>query len=205
MDNIEPQDAKPKRKFGGRQEGAGRPPKFDYDSDAFYDEIYALAMQGATDDEISYSLGEKFGLTLDESLFNLMKNGKYAQWSEEENKRRGERIRRILKSARMRVNQIVRGRYLKAALGGIKIKSKSTVHKKLRIDGHYTEDEEIQTTETETETPPNIPALNMWMTLHDEDWKSRLKGTEDIDPDKVEDAEVGIDICSWIEMETKKK
>ena len=35
-----------------------RPKKFDYDSDDFYDEILALAMQGLTDAEIADSLAD---------------------------------------------------------------------------------------------------------------------------------------------------
>ena len=37
----------------------GRPKKFDYDSDDFYDEILALAMQGLTDAEIADALEDK--------------------------------------------------------------------------------------------------------------------------------------------------
>ena len=42
-----------------------RPRKFDYDSDDFYDEILALAMQGFTDAEIADMLVDKFGVSLD--------------------------------------------------------------------------------------------------------------------------------------------
>ena len=65
-----------------------RSPKFDYDSEDFYDEILALAMQGLTDAEIADALQDKFGEALDEQTFNCMKNGNYIGWSEEENKRR---------------------------------------------------------------------------------------------------------------------
>ena len=37
--------------------------KFDYDSDDFYDEILALAMQGFTDAEIADMLVDKFGVS----------------------------------------------------------------------------------------------------------------------------------------------
>ena len=36
-------------------------PKFDYNGDAFYDEIEQLAKQGQKDSEIAYALGLKFG------------------------------------------------------------------------------------------------------------------------------------------------
>ena len=53
-----------------------RPKKFDYDSDDFYDEILALAMQGFTDAEIADMLVDKFGVSLDPETFTNMKNGK---------------------------------------------------------------------------------------------------------------------------------
>lgn len=54
-----------------------RPKKFDYDSDDFYDEILALAMQGLTDAEIADSLADKFGVSLSPEAFSSMKNGCY--------------------------------------------------------------------------------------------------------------------------------
>lgn len=50
-----------------------RPKKFDYDSDDFYDEILALAMQGLTDAEIADSLADKFGVSLSPDVFSTMK------------------------------------------------------------------------------------------------------------------------------------
>ena len=73
-----------------------RPRKFDYDSDDFYDEILALAMQGLNDAEIADALGDKFGQTLNPDVFGSMKNGNYAHWTEEENQRRSERLNRVL-------------------------------------------------------------------------------------------------------------
>ena len=52
-------------------------PKFDYNGDAFYDEIEQLAKQGQKDSEIAYALGLKFGVDLNPQVFNRMKNGKY--------------------------------------------------------------------------------------------------------------------------------
>ena len=130
-----------------------RPRKFDYDSDDFYDEILALAMQGLTDAEIADSLEDKFGESLSPEVFCTMINGNYEAWSDEENKKRSERLSKALARGRRKINSIIRGAYLKAALGGKKIKSKTTVRRKLKIDGVYTEDEEIQTSETEQELP----------------------------------------------------
>lgn len=50
-----------------------RPKKFDYDSDDFYDEILAIAMQGLTDAEIADSLADKFGVALFPEAFSSMK------------------------------------------------------------------------------------------------------------------------------------
>lgn len=57
------------------------PPKFNYDSEDFTDELLALAMQGYTDDEIADALEERFGQSLDPTTFSSMKNGHYECWS----------------------------------------------------------------------------------------------------------------------------
>ena len=74
-------------------------PKFNYDGEEFYKEIYALAMQGLNDAEIAYSLGDNLGVVLDDdgnvlaesdvkgldpSRFSQMKEGKYECWTDEE-------------------------------------------------------------------------------------------------------------------------
>lgn len=150
-----------------------RPPKFDYDSDDFYDEILALAMQGLNDAEIADALGDKFGQTLSPEVFCTMKNGNYAQWSEEDNARRSERINKALARGRRKITSLVRGAYLKGALGGKKVKSKTVVTRKLRVDGVYTDDVEIQTSETETEMPYNMQALATWLFNHDPEWRKK--------------------------------
>ena len=150
-----------------------RPPKFDYDSDDFYDEILALAMQGLNDAEIADALGDKFGVSLSPEAFCTMKNGNYSKWNEEENKRRSERLVKVLARGRRKIVSLVRGAYLKGALGGKKVKSKTVVTRKLRVDGVYTDDVEIQTSETETEMPYNMQALATWLYHHDAEWRKR--------------------------------
>lgn len=157
-----------------------RPKKFDYDSDDFYDEILALSMQGLTDAEIADALDDKFGVSLSPEVFNCMKNGNYDKWSDEENERRSARLAKVLARGRRKINSIVRGAYLKAALGGKKIKNKTVTTRKLKIDGIYTEDEEIQTTEGETELPPNMQALSTWLYHHDEEWRKKEVSKVDI-------------------------
>ena len=157
-----------------------RPKKFDYDSDDFYDEILALSMQGLTDAEIADALDDKFGVSLSPERFNCMKNGTYEAWSDEENEKRSARLCKVLARGRRKINSIVRGAYLKAALGGKKIKNKTVTTRKLKIDGVYTEDEEIQTTEGETELPPNMQALSTWLYHHDEEWRKKEVSKVDI-------------------------
>ena len=62
-------------------------PKHDYDSEDFYKRIEGLAMNGYTDEEIANELN------LCREVFTCMKNGNYENWTDEENKRRGETIR----------------------------------------------------------------------------------------------------------------
>ena len=190
-----------KRKFGGAQPGSGRKPKFDYDSQEFYDEIFALAFQGATDTEIAEMLDYKFHNSLNPQVFNRMKHGKYDGWNKAENESRGSRICQVLERARNKVNFIVRGRYLKAALGGIKVKSQNQVRRKLKIAGEYTEDEEIQTSTNEGELPPNIQALATWLYHHDKEWRNIQRGIEE--EEDFNEAESGIEVSKWIEQEMK--
>lgn len=181
-----------------------RPPKFDYDNEDFYDEILALAMQGLTDAEIADALQDKFGEALDEQTFNCMKNGNYIGWSEEENKRRSEKLLKVLARGRRKITSIIRGAYLKAALGGKKIKSKSVVKRKLKIGGEYTDDEEIQTTETEHELPYNVQALATWLYHHDKDWRKVERKQDEEASDIPMNISKGVDIDSWIKKQVEE-
>lgn len=170
------------------------PQRHDYDSEEFYQEVYGYAFQGAKDEEIADFL------EISPQHFNKMKNGTYEGWADADKVARSEKLKEVLERARRKVNFVVRGRYLKAALGGIKIKSKTTIRKKLRIDGHYTDDEEIQTTENESETSPNVAALATWLYHHDKEWRSIQRGEEN---NNVQRSEIGIDIERWIAKEVK--
>ena len=141
----------------------------------------------------------KFGVSLSPEVFYCMKNGNYEAWSDDENKRRSARLSKVLARGRRKINSIVRGAYLKAALGGKKIKNKTVTTRKLKIDGVYTEDEEIQTTEGETELPPNMQALSTWLYHHDEEWRKVEKKQED---DKDVSSNGSIDIEKWINDNT---
>lgn len=164
-----------------------RPKKFDYDSDDFYDEILALSMQGLNDAEIADALGDRFGESLDPETFNCMKNGNYIGWTEEENERRSARFLKALARGRRKINSLVRGAYLKGALGGKKIKTKTVVRRKLRVDGAYTDNEEIQTSETESEMPYNMQALATWLYNHDDEWRAATNRKRE-EPSEEQDA-----------------
>ena len=162
-------------------------PKHDYDSPDFYKLIEQLAMNGYTDDEIANELD------LTREVFGCMKNGNYDGWNEEDNKRRGERISNVLAHGRTKINALVRSAYLKAAFGGKKLKSKNVTRRKMKIDGAYTKDEEIMTTDGETELPPNIQALTTWMYHHDPEWrKVERKQDEDKGDNRIEGFDVTV-------------
>ena len=181
-----------------------RPPKFDYDSDDFYDEILALAMQGLNDAEIADALGDRFGQSLDPETFNCMKNGNYINWSDEENERRSARLIKVLARGRRKTTSLVRGAYLKGALGGKKVKSKTVVTRKLRVDGVYTDDLEIQTSETETEMPYNMQALATWLYHHDPEWR-KVQRKQDTEASEIPtDVKKGVDIEAWIKKEVEQ-
>ena len=172
-------------------------PKHDYDSQEFFTDIATYAAKGFADEEIADMLD------LDPDVFSKMKNGKYKGWTEEENKRRGNSICRVLARARRKTNAVVRGTYLKLALGGRKLKNKSTTKRQVRdMDGNSTGEEDIQTTESEIELAPNLQALSTWLYHHDEEWR-KIERKQDEDADIPQDIEHGINIDKWIREETK--
>lgn len=129
-------------------------------------------MQGLTDAEIADNLEDKFKTSLSPEVFYCMKNGTYDKWSEEENERRSARLAKVLARGRRKINSIVRGAYLKAALGGKKLKNKSTTTRRMRLpDGTLTDSEDIQATVSEIEQAPNMQALSTWLYHHDEEWR----------------------------------
>ena len=192
-------------------------PKFNYDGEDFYKEIYALAMQGLQDAEIAYNLGDSLGVANDENgvpyynearglspdVFNKMKNGTYEGWNEEENKRRSERISRELAHGRAKILGIVRGRYLKAALGGIKIKSHSQRKRYNIINGEKDElNMVMEETDSMSETAPNMQALANFLYHHDPQFRNIQKGIEDGDINiKVKN---GVSISAWLEKENEE-
>jgi hypothetical protein len=180
-------------------------PKFDYNGSEFYEELFALALQGMTDAEIADGLSEKFGRTLTPEVFCRMKNGKYEGWNGKQNKVFGDHISQVLARARRKVNSIVRGAYLKAALGWKKLKNKAITKRKVQLpDGTFSDEDIVQTTDTENELPPNMQALSTWLYHHDDDWRKIERKEEEAD-NVPADIRHGISIDEWIKRETNDK
>lgn len=180
-------------------------PKFDYNDEAFYEEIETLAKQGLKDSEIAYMLASKFGVDLNPQVFSRMKGGKYDGWSEEDNVKRSVKICQRLERGRELINAIVRGKFLKSALGGQKVKGKVTTKRHMVVDGVQTEDLVVETRESEQELPPNIQALSTWLYHFDKDWREIQKGKKDEEEKGIPfDPKKGVSINKWIEREIEQ-
>lgn len=177
---------------------------YDYDCDEFYLELYQLAFNGAYDSQIASALEDKLGITIGKVAFSQMLAGKYGNWTAEENERRSKRMKATLEKARDNTNRLVLGRILKVGLGGVTVKSKTVVKRRMEIGGELTDNQLIQTTEVENETPPNLQALSMWMYHHSPEWRKIQRG-EEMDSDDTEPAKRGIDISEWISKEMDEK
>lgn len=165
--------------------------KHNYDSGEFLRKVFELAMRGFTDAEIANELD------LSPESFCLMKNGNYKGWSKKDNERRSKAISQELARGRLKVTAIVRGAYLKAAIGGRMLKNKHVTKRRLRLqDGTLTDDEEIQTVESEIEQPPNMQALSNWLYHHDPEWRNVDNNNADEDIPSIE--RHGVDIDKWI-------
>lgn len=170
--------------------------KFDYDGDEFYDEVFFYAFNGASNAEIACAMG------LYPNTFTLMVNGNYAAWDKAENEHYSERLKRVLERARNRTLQVVKAKYIEEALGG-KRRLVHEVHRKLRIDGEYTDDEEIQSTYAVTQ--PNMQALSLFLYHHDPEYR-KVQRNQDVEASDIpQDIDKGIDITQWIDQEVKVK
>ena len=173
----------------------GRQAKNDYDSDDFYDEVFFLAFNGASDAEIACA----FDIT--PSYFSQIKNGKVREWSAEDNAHRSARLLKVLERARKKILQAIKGKYLQAALGGQDVESVSTVTRKVMIPGSETPVDVVQETVTRTKTLPNMQALATLMFHYDKDWRKVQRGVEDDAQDIPQDIKTGISVHKWIERE----
>ncbi len=141
-------------------------PKYDYDSDKFYEEIQKLAYIGLTDKAIAEHLD------LNPDTFGAMKNGYYAGWNEEENELRSNRICRVLANGRKGIVSALRSTYVKMALGQHKSVTKSVTKRAiLNPDGSKSNISDLSETETEIGYPPSLQALSVLLRHYDSDWK----------------------------------
>ena len=193
------------------KEGIGhKPAKHDYDGEDFYLALGALARSGYYDKEIADEL------QLTPEVFSAMKNGKYDKWSDEENGRRGGKIRAVLEIARRKTNSLVRSTYLKMALGAKKLVNTTRRYVEDRgecggADPHcpycggvgkvVTDKCIIQ--ETEAEMPPNMQALANWLHHHDPEWVKTEAGVSEVQ--EVQEARHGINIEAWVAAMTTDK
>lgn len=189
----------------GQKQNGGSVDKYDYDSPDFYAAVENLAMNGATNEEIAVGLNKVIGTSITPQVFDAMVRGEYNVWSDEQNNTRGARLRTVLESARLDTNRIVKATYLKTALGRNVTRTVTTVKRRMRIDGQYTDDEDIQTTEVISGIAPNMQALATWLYHHDAEWRKVTKGqdfeTSADAPPTGTHVKKGIDITSWIDQE----
>ena len=184
-------------------------PRHDYDSNDFYELIRQLAMNGFTDKEIAHRLN------LDPDTFGAMKNGNYVSWSAAKNKKRSKRMIGVLTSARSNVVAGLRSAYIRSALGGKKIHSKTRNYVRQRCPcngedpncprcggtGWVTLTDKAVVAETETELAPNNQALATLLFHYDPDWR-KVERNQDKDEDE-NNISHGVDISKWIAEETK--
>lgn len=154
---------------------AGSKPKYDYTDEAFLSDVETKAAKGFTDKEIAHSLN------LNPTYFC-------------EKKSATPELSKAISRGRAAITRIVRAKFLAMAMGGIKVKS--TVTRKIRFrDGTTTDDEEIQT--TETELAPSLQAQQTWLLNNDPEWRPATQ--------KVEvEMKGGFPIESWIRKQIKK-
>lgn len=158
----------------------GRKPKHDYTSEEFLSQVESYAKKGFTDKEIAYAVN------IEPETFSRKKS-EFSQ------------LRQVLSRGRAQINAAVRAKFLAVALGGVK--TKSTIKRKLRMaDGTLTDDEEIQT--SETELAPSLQAMSTWLYHHDEEWRKVERNLEE--EDIPSDIEHGVNVDSWIKDLVKK-
>jgi len=175
-----------------------RPPKFDYNSNEFYNSIEKMAEKGFTDKDIAWGLVADFGENLTPQKFSEMKNEKNENG---ELTKRASRISEALARGRARINLAVRSQFLKMALGGKKIKT-TTTRKLVLPDGTITDTEVVQ--EVETELAPSLQAQSVWLFNHDEEWKKATIEGKKLDvTTNGNDIKGSISVEEWIKAKNK--
>ena len=182
------------------------PRKHDYDSDEFYTQLHKFASVCALDKDVALLLD------LAPDVFGSMKNGNYAQWTEPENQERSARIQETLNKARVGSRMSVWSTMLRLGLGAQKVRSTSVRTNAVRCScngrkkdcvycngtGWTKSNDEAVITETETDVPPSLQAITLWLYHHDPDYRKCQKGEAEED---VSSAKQGINIMKWIDKE----
>lgn len=184
-------------------------PKHDYDSPDFFKRIESLAVNGYTDKEIANELD------LSADVFGAMKNGNYWGWNEDENKRRGGEICRVLAHGRTKIIALLRGAYIKGAFGGKKVKSSIVKYVQDKCEcmgadkkcpycggtGWVTLTNKAVVQEAETELPPNMQAISTLLYHHDPEWRKVERRLDEESSDIPTEIDKGVDIDAWIKKE----
>ena len=127
-------------------------PKYDYDSDYFYQRIQESADRQMQENHIIWDkvIAADLGFETP-TTFSEMKNGEYRAWSKEENERRSKRINDLLSRARAGVEPEVWKMVLEMGLG--KVQAQDITFDKI---GDKIQDEQRITVH---KLPPNLNAL----------------------------------------------
>lgn len=171
-------------------------PKYDYDSDYFYQRIQESADRQMQENHIIWDkvIAADLGFETP-TTFSEMKNGEYRAWSKEENERRSKRINDLLSRARAGVEPEVWKMVLEMGLG--KVQAQDITFDKI---GDKIQDEQRITVH---KLPPNLNALQMWLRHHSQMYRSIESGKleDEENSDIPTDINHGIDIGKWIEKE----
>ncbi len=170
-------------------------PKYDYDSDYFYQRIQESADRQMQENHIIWDKVIAQDLELDTTVFSDMKRGTYTPWSKEENERRSKLINQVLSRARASVEPEVWKMILEMGLG--KVQAQDITFDKI---GDKIQDEQRITVH---KLPPNLSALQMWLRHHSQMYRSIESGKleEEDNCDIPTDINHGVDIGKWIEKE----
>lgn len=170
-------------------------PKYNYDSDSFYQRIQESADRQMQENHIIWDKVIAKDLDLESSVFSAMKSGCYPQWTKQENERRSEQINNVLSHARASVEPEVWRMVLEMGLG--KVQAQDITFDKI---GDKIQDEQRITVH---KLPPNLNALQMWLRHHSQMYRSIESGKleEEENSDIPTDIPHGIDVSKWIEKE----
>lgn len=182
--------------------------KYDYDSDDFYKILEKYASVCFYDKDLAALL------EIDYEKFVTMIQGNCPDWTDEQNERRGTRIRKLLQSARAKTVLKARNTLLRIGNGNVTIKSRSIKRAVIRCHckgkkhdcptcggvGWMDSNEEAVLQENEQEIAPNLSALMTWLRHHDPNYRKAERG-EYVDSEMSEEIQKGIDMKTWIEKE----